>query len=106
MKKELFNVYPFNLSFDIFKNEEDARNIHIDSFINEIELVSEAETKILKMRYQKGLSLTKIAEHMGLSTGSVKKHIESALESLRSPSRVKYYKAIPYIEKERLTQGK
>lgn len=102
MKYNFFDIYPFNLSLAIFKDEIEAKEIHVDSLEHEVELIDETAANIIKLRFKERMSLSKIGAEVGFGPKKVKQYLESGLESLRRPSRIKYYKAIPFIEHERL----
>lgn len=99
MKNSLFDIYPFNMSLDIFENAADAKAIHIDNLLDEVSQLDERNQMAIRLRYEEGLTLREVGERMGVGSERARQFIVYALRLLRNPARLKKYRAVPYIEK-------
>lgn len=83
MKINLFKVYPFNLSLDIFENEADAKAIYVDGLLNEVSLLKELERTAITLRYEQDCTIKEISEKMNRSPVTVSHILLKTIRKLR-----------------------
>jgi DNA-directed RNA polymerase sigma subunit (sigma70/sigma32) len=95
---ELIKVYPFNVAFDIFCDEEQALNINPKKLIETFLTLTEREETVLRWRYKERLTLEKTGKQVGVTTERIRQIQAKALRKLRHPSRTKNFSIVPYEE--------
>lgn len=100
MKSGLFDVFPFNLSLDVFYGDEtEAKSIHIDSLENAIESLNEKERTAISLRYRDGLTLEEVGDRFGVCRERARQIIKTSVNALRKQNKVSLFKAVPLQEK-------
>lgn len=93
---KIIEVYPFNLSFEIFRDEEKAKKIDSDKLIETLSSLSELEENVLKLRYEKKLTFEKIAEELGIDREKAVRVRDKSLRKLRHTTRVMLFSIVSY----------
>lgn len=95
---ELINTYPFNLSFDIFENWEQAQNIQVSEIIKQLGTLTEREQEIIQLRYSEKLTYKEIGVRLSISPGRASEICRKGLRRMRHPSRAVRYIAVSMRE--------
>lgn len=101
---ELIKVYPFNVAFDIFCDEEQALNINPKKLIETFLTLTEREETVLRWRYKERLTLEKTGKQVGVTKERIRQIQAKALRKLRHPSRAKQYCIVPWDEHHELLE--
>lgn len=98
--------YPFNLIRAIYgvKKTDNiyTETTYIKGLYEQLETLLDDEQEMLSMRFKEGLIIKDCAERFGVTPSRANQIINKALRKLRSPSRSKYYKAVPITELNRM----
>lgn len=95
---QLIDIYPFNLSRDIFDSEEEARKVYIPGISAALATLTEREQGVLMCRFQRKLTLEQTAKEYGITRERIRQIQAKALRKLRHPSRANMLKAVPLTE--------
>ena len=94
----LLALYPFNLAFDVFQDEEQALEICVPKLLETLQTLTPRETSFIQLRYAQGKTLAEIGELTELTHERVRQVIAKAISLLRHPSRCNRFKSVSLLE--------
>ena len=101
-----------NTICDLIADQTDATGNILDQVQREqlkaviwplVDSLSDMQSKIIKMRYQEGLTLKETGERLGCHLNNIRQHERSAFRELRRPSRAS--KLRPFLDEEIRSKG-
>lgn len=92
----IFQIYPFNLSLCIFKDETKALHVHIDKLIEVVDLLETKERDIIQKRFIDNKTQRIISKEYGVSIARITQIQALAISSLKKMK--ENYISIPEIE--------
>lgn len=87
--------FPYNLTFDIFQNAEEAQNIYLPGISDILSTLTPREQNIIHKRYYEKLTLEECGKDYGIGKERVRQIQAKALRKLRHPSRKNMIIAVP-----------
>ncbi len=98
MRTNLFVLYPFNLSKEIFGCEDLALRTFLPGLEIALAKLSAREKEILEQRYEQKLTYAAIAELHGLSRERIRQILAKTLRKLKHPMYRNSFSAVSLIE--------
>lgn len=92
----VFDFYPFNLTRQLFAEDEEAMSINITGLNQVLAELPEKERCCLKYKYQNNATLVSIGHVYGVSSGSIHQTISKTLRKLRHPKNLNRIRACSY----------
>ena len=95
MDRNLLDMYPFNLAFDIFKDKDSALNVISSELLLQIKSLEEKEQEVLKLRYSDNLTLNECGKRLGISASRISQIQRKATRKLNHPKVSYNFVAVP-----------
>lgn len=83
----IFDLWPYNMLLAIFYTQETASRAYLPAVETVLSTISPREQKIMRLRYQEGMTLKEVADKERIGPERVRQVQDQALRKLRHPSR-------------------